>query len=529
MKVRALSGDPHQKGNSAALQERFLEEARSAGHEMPRIDAIIQESTAYIQAMPKDRRKQYGQFFTGRQCAAFMAEMFSIPEDKSRIRVLDPGAGSGILGAAVVARLLALPRIAHIELTFWENDPHILPLLKQNMEFLHRHAEGRLVCRLVEENYITRQNGLFGTPEEGYDLVICNPPYKKIGKDALEAKMMPHICHGAPNLYFLFAAMSLANLREGGELVYIMPHSWTSGAYFKKFRQYFLSEGKLKHIHIFADRNNLFDSDTILQETMIVHAIKSKETRKTVTITSSENAHDFSHPSCLETDYETVVSGKEKYVFLATDEREISALKRLRSFTNTLPDLGLRMKTGLAVDFRCREMLREKNEEGAVPLFCPWHIQNGRITFPVGKKQEYICTTRSGLLQSNRNYLFVKRFTSKEENRRLQCGIYLAKNFVQYQYISTENKVNFIDSDTNEGMSDALAHGLYVLFNSTVYDTYYRILNGSTQVNSTEINAMPVPALPLITQMGEMLMKRQSFSAETCDWLFKRYCHEHQH
>ena len=490
------------------------------------LDAITQGTAAYIQAMPKDKRKQYGQFFTGRQSAAFMAELFTIPESADTLRLLDPGAGSGILGAALVSRLLTVPHIAQIELTCWENDKNILPLLKSNLDFLQKNAGGKLICRIVEENYITRQGGLFGVQGEEYDLVIGNPPYKKIGKDALEARMLPHVCHGAPNLYFLFAAMSLANLREGGELVYIMPRSWTSGAYFKKFRQYFLSVGKLKQVHIFSDRNNLFDSDSVLQETIIVHVQKTTEKQRYITISSSLDSHDFSRISRLEVNSETVVSGKEKYVCLATDEREINTLNILRAFTHTLPDLGLRMKTGLVVDFRCRKLLREKNELGAVPLFCPWHIQDGRIIFPVGKKQEYIVTSRSGLLQGNKNYLFIKRFTSKEERRRLQCGVYLSEGFAQYQYISTENKVSFIDSDQHDGMSAEMVHGLYVLFNSTAYDTYYRILNGSTQVNATEINAMPVPSLSLISRMGKTLMNMQSFSEETCDLIFNRYCHE---
>ena len=104
--------------------------------------------------------------------------------------------------------------------------------------------------------------------------------------------------------------------------------------------------------------------------------------------------------------------------------------------------------------------------------------------------------------------------------------MYLSDDFAQYRFVSTENKVNFIDSDRNEGMSAAMAHGLYVLFNSTVYDTYYRILNGSTQVNSTEVNAMPVPASHIISQMGETLMTMQSFSEEACNQILQRYCHE---
>ena len=65
--------------------------------------------------------------------------------------------------------------------------------------------------------------------------IIYNPSYMKIAKDAPEAKAMPDICYGAPNLYFLFAAMGMFDLCPNGELVYIIPRSWTSGAYFKKF------------------------------------------------------------------------------------------------------------------------------------------------------------------------------------------------------------------------------------------------------------------------------------------------------
>lgn len=95
-----------------------------------------------------------------------------------------------------------------------------------------------------------------------YDLVIGNPPYMKIAKDAPEAVAMPDVCYGAPNLYFLFAAMSLFNLQDEGEMVYIIPRSWTSGAYFKCFRQEFLHIGALEHIHLFVSRDKAVFQNT---------------------------------------------------------------------------------------------------------------------------------------------------------------------------------------------------------------------------------------------------------------------------
>ena len=96
-----------------------------------------------------------------------------------------------------------------------------------------------------------------------FDYIISNPPYIKLDKKAIEALSMPSICYGAPNLYFLFAAMSLFNLKDNAEMVYIMPRSWTSGAYFYKFREYLLNNGCLEHIHLFLSRDKVFETEKV--------------------------------------------------------------------------------------------------------------------------------------------------------------------------------------------------------------------------------------------------------------------------
>lgn len=208
-------------------------------------------------------------------------------------------------------------------------------------------------------------------------------------------------------------------------------------------------------------------------------------------------------------------------MYLVTNKTEVETLLKLNSFEYTLPVIGLRMKTGITVDFRNRDFLRDTPDEGTIPLFYSQHIHNGEVTFPVGQKFEYITSTRKGLLQKNSNYLFVKRFTAKEEHRRLQCGIYLAQNLPQYSQISTQNKINFI-CGTNE-LSESLVYGLYVIFNSSLYDSYYRILNGSTQVNSTEINKMPVPSMEVIERMGRKLIRSHDLSEKNCNEILKEY------
>ena len=47
---------------------------------------------------------------------------------------------------------------------------------------------------------------------------------------------------------------------------------------------------------------------------------------------------------------------------------------------------------------------------------------------------------------------------------------------------------------------------------------------GSTQVNSTEINAMPVPDLEDIQEMGRKVLKSQDYSEANCNLILEGYC-----
>ena len=494
---------------------------------MSMLDFAIRATTEYIDHMPKSQRKKYGQFFTSKETAVFMAGLFEIPNGCQALSILDPGAGSGILSIALLERLQAFTAIKEIRLVCYENDPNVMKLLRANLEIACSQSKQKISYEIVSDNYILSQaadyNLMLGAnlEPEKFDFVIANPPYMKIPKDAPEALAMPDVCYGAPNLYFLFASMSMFNLKDGGEMVYIIPRSWTSGAYFKRFRQKFLSEGVLEHIHLFVSRDKVFEKESVLQETIIIKLRKTRSKPKPVTITTTQSNSDFSKKTIFKAPYSAVINGPDFYVYLVTNAEEVETLNSLNKWENTLPSIGLKMKTGLTVDFRNREALRDAAEEQAVPLFYSQHIQNGKVVFPVGKEHEYLVTEQRGLLQPNKNYLFVKRFTAKEEHRRLQCGVYLAKKHPEYSQISTQNKINFIDGMRD--LSECVVYGLYVLFNSSLYDCYYRILNGSTQVNSTEVNSMPVPSIDVIEAMGKELIAARDMSEPVCDRILRGY------
>lgn len=213
---------------------------------MSMIDYVTAATTKYIEQMPKAQRKKYGQFFTSKETAVFMAELFDLQFVSGPVSILDPGAGSGILSTALIERMQRVASITKIELVCYESDTNILELLRSNLDWVCVHATKKIEYKIISDNYILSQvadynHMLWESPNPPkFDCVIGNPPYMKIPKDAPEALAMPDVCYGAPNLYFLFASMSLFNLKDAGEMVYIIPRSWTSGAYFKNFGRNFL-------------------------------------------------------------------------------------------------------------------------------------------------------------------------------------------------------------------------------------------------------------------------------------------------
>ena len=481
------------------------------------LDEVIRNTNDFITNVPKSQRKKFGQFFTSNTIAVFMAQLFSIDLSRQELKILDAGAGTGILSAALLDWIYASGYSGKIILTCYETDPVVLPILEANLE-LAKEVYG-ISYELQTDNYITSQyfgsSTLLGDDSNKYDYIIGNPPYLKISKESPEAKSMAAVCHGAPNLYFLFWAMGIYNLKPKQEMVYIVPRSWTSGAYFKKFRDYLFDNCIITDIHLFESRDKVFGGESVLQETIIVKVKKSVNRPQIINITTSSTS-EFKDTRHFEAPYNIVVP-RNRFVYLITDEYEANVLKRINRLPNTLPDIHMRMQTGIIVDFRTREVLRNTMEEGAFPLLYSQHIKDGRVVWPIGKEGEVIKTDHPAYLQENSDFLLVKRFTAKEEKRRLQCGIYLKQRYIQYKYISTQNKVNFVKCD-----SPGITYGLYVLFNSSLYDAYYRILNGSTQVNSTEINQMPVPDREVIEAMGRELMHKD-LTVTNCNLIVDRW------
>ena len=104
--------------------------------------------------------------------------------------------------------------------------------------------------------------------------------------------------------------------------------------------------------------------------------------------------------------------------------------------------------------------------------------------------------------------------------------MYFAGQRPANQYISTHNKINFIDTkDSKEEICARLAFGLFALLNSTIYDRYISIVSKSKQINSKEMRNLPLPPRNLIENMGMRLMALKQTSVAACDQIVNPTLH----
>ena len=182
------------------------------------LEKIIELTNLYIGSMPKKERKKYGQFFTSMETSHFMVSLYNIPENSDRVSVLDAGAGSEILSCAFIEQLENNENVREIELTCYENDSNVLPLLKNNLQYCKEKSTEKIIVNIITDNYILSQyldfNYMIGgnTEPKKYDFVIRNPPYMKIPEIAPETKAMLEICYGAKQPMNAFVFMILFNL-----------------------------------------------------------------------------------------------------------------------------------------------------------------------------------------------------------------------------------------------------------------------------------------------------------------------------
>lgn len=450
------------------------------------IEKIVDNTNKFKKHNNKELRKKKGQFFTSINAALFMGQEAAICA--ASLRILDPGAGNGILGASVVKYCIDNHMCSEFMLTFIETDAAVLPVLQETVELLHAYARQHS-CKL--EWNIRTENFLTGDIEEKYDIIICNPPYRKIRKNAPEAETMVKYVYGQPNLYSLFMAKGMELLHENGRFVYITPRSWVSGDYYKAVRESLLRNINIRSLLLYKERDSVFTTEDVLQETMILCAEKSSIQQPVIHL-YTVNDDSFANMTRVDVPAKDIKDiGDNHYLLLPTSRAEVDTIRKMSIIPDTFESLGYIFKTGPVVEFRNKDYLSNTVGKDTVPMYRSANISSNGLIFPAKvNKPQYVSASAKRLLIKNDNTVFLRRLSAKEERRRLQSCIYYKQG--NSSYISIENHVNYLVRKDQKPLTKEEVEWIHDILMSEDYDTYYRIVNGSTQVNAGELNRLPL-------------------------------------
>lgn len=507
--------------------------------EKPRIDALRQDrergagslleyaeslAAEHVQTADFEQRKVRGQFFTPKEVARFMASLFHV-KGKS-ISVLDPGAGIGILTAAFCERLLNLREKVQLSITAYENDTALLPRLwkvLRKCEVVLRERGHDVTFNVLEDDFILENAKFFNketlslweSERPVFDYIISNPPYYKLMAASRHARMMKELDLGQPNVYAFFMALSLQLLKPDGEMAFITPRSFCSGLYYKKFRGWLLENAVFSRIHVFGSRNQVFEHEDVLQENVILKVLpKNRERDVTPVEISVSKNHSFKDLKTHEIPAEDIVHrmNGDALIKIPTSRIHILIQHAIKDWRYTLHDFGLEVSTGPIVVFRAKELLTDFiDERTTAPLIWMHNIQHMKVIWPArknGKQTGVILNEASKpLLLPVRNYVLVKRFSSKEQARRLYAGV-LLENDCEFKTIGIENHVNYLYRKQGRMTTDE-AVGIAALLSTSIMDEYFRCLNGNTQVNASDLRVLPFPSLEVVRQVGRRVNAEQ--------------------
>lgn len=483
----------------------------------PLLDSVDFLRLDATRRLEKTTRGELGQFLTPPPVAQMMASMFA--SDEPVISILDAGAGVGTLFAACVAEFSSRQTPPNeIKVVTYEVDSLLADYLKDTLELCRRVCEEKGIKFTYEmrardfiEDVARLVNGDLFSERELFSCAILNPPYRKINTDSKHRELLRSIGIETTNLYTGFLAGAVKLLAPNGELVAITPRSFCNGLYFRPFREFFLKEMALDRIHLFDSREDAFREDEVLQETIIFHSVKTSKRRKKIAITSSHNADDEMVLS-RSLDYDEVISPNDPAMFIriVSDDIGQQVADRMTHFTDSLEDLGLSVSTGRVVDFRAKSHLRLTPQKGAAPLIYPNNFDSGFIAWPnnsTKKPQALMMNVETELLfVPNENYVLVKRFSSKEEKKRIVSAVYDASS-LPFSVVGFENHLNYFHQN-GQGLDLPLAKGLAAFLNSTLVDSFFRQFNGHTQVNATDLRSLRYPSAATLRALGQKIKSR---------------------
>jgi adenine-specific DNA-methyltransferase len=463
------------------------------------------------------RKSQLGQFLTPARTAEFMAGLFPRPSG-GICALLDAGAGIGSLSSAFLKRCVSGElNFEEIRLTAFELDDILhLEMSRSLAEFKNKPS---VSVEIIGGDFIEAAVNKIQFGQNRFTHAILNPPYKKIASNSRYRLLLRQVGIETVNLYSAFVALAVMLMEPGGQVVAIIPRSFCNGPYYRPFRDFVLQHAAIRHMHLFDSRSTAFKDDEVLQENLIVRLERGGEQGPVTVSTSTDDR--FSDLATHEHPFERIVfpDDSERFIHVPTSP-EKTTIELSPAILYSLADLGIKVSTGPVVDFRLKEHLRDMPDAGTIPLLYPAHFSSTGAEWPKAGMKKANAIQRNDdtekWLYPNGFYCVVRRFSSKEERRRIVASVVDPAAFGDAPVLGFENHLNLFH-ENRHGVPEALARGLAVFLNTTAVDESFRRFNGHTQVNATDLKLMKYPSREALIQLGRWAMQRGELTQTMID------------
>ncbi len=491
-----------------ALAERM----GSAAAQLEAERAAYAVGLTYTAMLPVEYRSTHGVYYTPPVLGTRLIDQATnAGTDWTTARVLDPACGGGAFLAPVARRIVEAlhgcePRIlvhnVANRLRGYEIDPFAAWLSQVTLDAVLlplTRDSGRPLPQLVTVCDTLRSE----TPRELFDLVIGNPPYKRVRLEPAQRAKFSRTLYGHANLYGLFTDIALQHTKIGGVIAYVTPTSFLAGEYYKNLRAVIGREAPPATIDFVAARKGVFDD--VLQETLLA------------TYRRGDAAGPVAIHQITPLDGETLLVETAAHATLPSDRSGSWLMPRnrdqvelcgvLTEMPHRLSDWGYSVSTGPLVWNRYKDQLVERAGKACFPLVWAEAVApDGRFSWRAEKRNHaryFEARISDDWMITRTPCVLVQRTTAKEQHRRLIAAALPPPFLSRHGAVVIENHLNMVRPIVTRPPVSAVV--LTAFLNSAAADRAFRCVSGSVAVSAYELEALPLPSPSQLEELARLL------------------------
>lgn len=321
---------------------------------------------------------------------------------------------------------------------------------------------------------------MFGI-EEGFDIVIGNPPYFVIKNDEENKSKYEEIYtklqSGRMNIYQLFMGCSANLLSKYGILTFIHPKTLLSDNYLTSTRDFLISKFSSFNIINIVSRTDTFPA--VLQS-VVISLWNNNKNKQEYNVSEIYNKSEFENIRLLSLKKTEIISPFNTFV-VSNNQISYQIIDKILKYEI----ISLDFKTGSIEWNKYKNKLSGIKKESSKRLIYGENIQRFYFAESSQREDTTFLNDKAPVPIITDTLIMTQRTTAVEQPYRIISSIINPKDF-DVPIVSENHTCVFICNDTK------MSYYILGILNSKLIDFYFRLFNSNTQVAMSELNRVPI-------------------------------------